>query len=734
MNRSFMRAAGLAAVVCVVLSAAPVLARASARAQVVVDLNRQPVALTLNASGIYRVSGAWLLQHGVNWSGMAAKSLAVTYLGKPVARSVSTKGVLGDSSTVEFYAPGVRTMYTSSAMYVLSNKPGMARQVARVRPGASHGGVTSYQASVAVGPTPDCSTQNGGCIYEPMAPGDKWFYGEVIANGGPSDLSTPVRLDHVVTAGRASLSVDVWGVTDFGGTFPQHDVQVLVNGHHVLELKFSGSVEQVQTASFPAQWLVSGANRVRILLPGTVKNQYDLDITDIREFSLSYPRALEAQNGSLAATLPRRSHVTIGGFDTRPIRVWSLKGGESRIVGGSRAAGVTGDYSVSFTTLRGGEYIANTEAAELAPSAAMPIPPTSYLTKGKADLLVIAPRTFWPALEPLVAYHEAHGLAVKLADVQDVFDRYGHAMFDANALRAYISQAIKTLGIRAVLLVGVDSYDYHHFLDCSSLGCSFNPRDVSLVPSLYSTDSFYGQIPSDELLVDVGGVPRIAIGRIPAVNATQVRTIVSRTLAFMKSPPKKRSAVMVAGTGDPGFATTSDALAAQLPPAYTVTKLDQPAATHKAARDGLLRAIGNGTTVADFVGHGNLEQWDQDPVLSVGDVKGLKPHPAGQLYFGWGCQTAYDVDPTDEALNARLLFRGGGVLTLGSTGLDLASPQSELAQAFFHEVFQDPGTATVGQALLRAEITVYSQDSSTEDPIRSYEIFGDPMLPVSALR
>jgi hypothetical protein len=188
-------------------------------------------------------------------------------------------------------------------------------------------------------------------------------------------------------------------------------------------------------------------------------------------------------------------------------------------------------------------------------------------------------------------------------------------------------------------------------------------------------DSYYGQIPSDELLVDTAG-------RIPAVTSAQLRTVVSRTMSMLRSPLRRRSAVMVAGTGDPGFAATSDSLASELPASYSVTKLDEPAVSHKAARTGLIQAIRKGVTVADFVGHGNLEQWDQNPVLSVGDVARLRPKPPGQLYFGWGCQTAYNVDPTDRALNARLPFKGGAALTLGSTGLDLATPQAELAQAF----------------------------------------------------
>jgi hypothetical protein len=724
----------LVAGIAIALAGVPVAAQARP-APTAVKLQTQPVLLSLDRGGVYHITGSWLAARGVSWSGMLGKDLAVTFEGKPVARLVSTSGPLTSGAYVEFFAPAVSTMYTSRAVYVLSSKLSLARGVATINAGAGHGKTRSYAASVAVGPKKNCATQNGGCLYEPMAPGDKWFYNEIIANGGSSDLKAKVAVDHQVRSGRARLSLDVWGVTDFGGAFPQHVIRAFLNGHRILQIAFSGSNEQVRSATFPQKWLVSGSNTVRLVLPGTVKNQYDLDIIDIRGFSLAYGRTPIAVHGALTANFPEERTATVSGFHSSNIRVWQLGASGAALVRGTHVSGAGRSHSVSFVAPAAGDYLAVDNAGWLTPTAVTPLPSTSYLLKGKAKLLVVAPRSFWPALYPLVAYHDSHGVPVKLADIGDVFDRFTAGMFDATAIRDYIQQAESQLGITAVLLVGADTYDYHHYIDCAHGGCPSNPQDVSLVPSLYTMDSFYGQIPSDELLVDnSSGAPSIAIGRIPAVTASEVKTIVNRTVSMMRHPSGKRSAVMVAGTGDPSFDTSSDALAAELPAGYGVTKLNEPATSNGAARSGLLKAIQSGVTIANFVGHGNLEQWDQNPVLSIGDVPRLHPNPSGQLYFGWGCQTAYDVDPTDRALNARLLFGGGAALTLGSTGLDLAQPQSELAVTFYHELFHDSSAVSVGQALERAEVSVSAADPGALDPIRSYEIFGDPMLPLTLLQ
>lgn len=696
-------------------------------------LSSRGVALTIAQPGLYRVSGSFLEAHGVSWNGELGRSIAVTADGHTIHRFMSTSGSLGPSSFVEFYGQPRNTMYRSTDTYDLTYDRRHAVAVGvEHQTRATGAAMTSYPALYTAAPTPGCSTASGGCVYEPMAPGGKWFYTQLIANAAPASENDTVNLSAVDPTGQASLRLDVWGVTDLGGPGPQHDIKVLVNNHFVLELSFSGSIEQIKAAVFPASWLRSGKNTVRLLLPGTVKNQYDLDITDVRDYTLQYPRMLQASEDTLTLDGRAGRRVDVRGLGDPQAEVWEIGPQVARVMGvvaGRRGRG----YAVRFIPRVSGTYVITGVTGLLRPAAVKRVRSTKYLVSGHARLLVISPRALWPALQPLIAYHRRHGLSVKLADVADVFTRFSHGEVNGGALRAYIAAAQRKLGTDSVLLVGGDTYDYHGYLNCPSLGCPSNPGNVSLVPSLYTMDSYYGQIPSDELLVDRNGAPGLAIGRIPAMTPSQVTTVVSRTLAVISHPVRPPVAVMSSGSGDPEFQATSASLAAELPSGYTVRTANEVAAGHKAARQTLLDAIKAGATLVNFVGHGNLEQWSQNPLLSISDVKKLHPSTAGQVYFGWGCQTAYDVDPTDMALNARLLFDSGAVLALGSTGLDLAQPQSELAQDFFHELFHDPAVKTVGQALQVAEDTVLKQDQGAEDPVRSYELFGDPELPVTTL-
>jgi hypothetical protein len=353
---------------------------------------------------------------------------------------------------------------------------------------------------------------------------------------------------------------------------------------------------------------------------------------------------------------------------------------------------------------------------------------------------MIGPPSLTAPLKQLVAYHQAHGLSVKVANVADVYTRFTSGVFDAQAIQDYITAARTTIGTRYVLLVGADTYDYRHHISCAKNACPANPTDTSYVPSLYARNDCsecFGAIPSDELYAGGSKGPQLAIGRIPATTPDQVQTVATKTLEYLNSSAVSRHAVFAAGGEDPEFTQSSNDLVGLLPSTYTSDRAYVSSLGAKAARDQLQKDIDAGDGIVNFVGHGNLEQWGQPPaLLTVGDVPHLTSRQSPSVFFGWGCQTAYDIDPTDQALNARLLFaaNGGAMLTLGSTGLDFAQVQAELAHQFFQELFHDASVTTVGQALEIAENKALAQDAATVDPVLSYELFGDPALPVQQLR
>lgn len=727
------RLARYAAVFAVLLTqAVAVPASHASGALAIRPLTQTGVALSVKKAGIYRIYGSFLKAHGISWDGLSGSSLALTSGGKAVPRYVSTRARLSDTSYLEFYGSALDTAYTSTNIYYLATNSQQARDAVSAS-GAPLGGRAAqyYQAQY---------NESRRTLYEPSAPGDPWFYAELESTGTPYAYVDKVNLPGLVPEGTAHLAVHVWGVTELPGQGPQHHFVAEVNGHRVAEIKFSGQVMKTVKAGFPGSWLTAGKNSIRFLLPGDVHNSENIDLLDVKTFTLTYRRAFVAEKGRLDAAVNPPGPVSVTQLRTGDVSIWRLAHGAVARLGGFQVTGSGHFYQARFGAKRSGTYSVSDSRALLKPKSVRAVRGTYYLLSGQAQMLVIGPPALTGPLQPLIKYHQDHGLTVKVANVADVYTRFTGGVFDAHAIQDYITAAITSLGTRSVLLVGADTYDYRRYVSCAKNACPANPGDSSYVPSLYARNDCsecFGQIPSDELYAGGSKGPRLAIGRIPATTPAQVQTVVTKTLDYLKASSVSRQAVFAAGGEDPEFDQSSNDLIGLLPPNYTPDRVFVSGLGAKGARERLQKDIDAGAGIVNFVGHGNLEQWGQPPaLLTVGDIPHLASRQSPSVFFGWGCQTAYDVDPTDQALNARLLFaaNGGAVLTLGSTGLDFAQVQAELAHQFFQELFHDTTVSTIGEALQIAENKALAQDPATVDPVLSYELFGDPALPVQALR
>jgi hypothetical protein len=697
------------------------------------------LTIAVEKTGLYRVSGSDLKSRGFSWNGVSSTNLTLTLEGKVVPIQVSSGSTLTDASFIEFYGSAARSQYTKRNVYVLRpvHTAGNTVATADATPGPGSP-IASFSSAV---------TESKRSIYEPAAQGDPWVFTTLTAIARqkkdgtlvpePVGQNVKLTLPGLVTTGQATLTVQLVGITNLGGTGPQHHLVVQVNGHGAGELKFTGYyLDRTLTTTVPASELTP-ITTLRLLLPDDVVNTYDADQIDIRTFTLKYPRALNAVAGHLTLGLNATKTVRVSGLRDSQVSVWETgTDAPTELTHVSVQPSGVG-YAATFAAPTKATYVVSDGQALLHPaSIGTALSPTSLL-QGSASLLIIAPQAFIKAITPLAAYHQQHGTTVKIASVESVYARFSGGVIDPNAIGAYIKQAKASIGTTAVLLVGGDTYDPLHYLKCRGTACPGNTTDSSFIPSLYTRDDYYGQVPSDELYVGGASGPTVAIGRIPAVTSAQVTLVVDKTLNVLQNGVAKRTAVFAAGDEEPDFQQTSQALASQLPADYSVTDAYIATAGAPGAKAALLGGINGGASLVNYVGHGNLEQWgNPPPLLTVGDVRKLTSSAPG-VFLGWGCQTAYHVDPTDLSLNVSLLFQpgSGAFLTLGSTGLDLPSPQAILAKHFYANVFGTPSTVTtIGEALRTAEMQTLADGQSNLPPVESYELFGDPMLPTSLLR
>jgi hypothetical protein len=136
----------------------------------------------------------------------------------------------------------------------------------------------------------------------------------------------------------------------------------------------------------------------------------------------------------------------------------------------------------------------------------------------------------------------------------------------------------------------------------------------------------------------------------------------------------------------------------------------------------------SGAWLLGYAGHGSLDRWGKEDVLSVESIAGLQAaETAPPIVLQLTCLTGYFAHPEIASISERLLLHPAGpVLLIAATSLTLSSSQQPFGINFLREL-QDPDVARIGDALQRAKLAL---DTGSSDSMReisdTYGLLGDP--------
>ncbi len=131
-----------------------------------------------------------------------------------------------------------------------------------------------------------------------------------------------------------------------------------------------------------------------------------------------------------------------------------------------------------------------------------------------ADYILITREAFLPSADPLIRFREEQGLRAVGVSVEDIFDEFGHGLFDPRAIKDFLSHAYhewKKPAPTYILLIGDASTDYRDH---------WNHGKPNHLPVHLSTTDL-GQTPDDNWYVCVEGddpLPEMFVGRLPGEN------------------------------------------------------------------------------------------------------------------------------------------------------------------------------------------------------------------------
>ncbi|HZT97297.1 MAG TPA: C25 family cysteine peptidase [Chloroflexota bacterium] len=782
------------------------------------------VKLTVEAEGIYRVTYGFLEAHGIQPSTLSLSHLQLSdsqgLVPLYLHRGAPSDSTFGPSDYVEFYGHPINNTYTTINAYMLEDVPGNGSQVTTVTSSVpsvtSSVGLASYtdqQRSLRSAPVSGIPNDTTNAAF-PSAGDQNWKEADLLVGFGGIEGACPsstvssssdsascavrFQLTNPVNGGTCSIRAPVEGYTDSASApTPAHELTLAVNGHTVSVAKSSNgsfiwhspsgqpAAVAVDTGTFPCSDLVPSnqLTYTSTLQPGVFQDE-----VLPQSFSISYRERLCATHNQVE-WIGSGGKFAVGGFSSATEEVWRIQGPSTEVMAGMKAvsggACAPGSHGVAFDDPGTGtaRYVATN--APLTPMTASRVDP-GPLTVGapkSAQYLIIANPALAGAVGPLVALHRSQGMTVRTVTVTSIYDQYrgatgtfvapgaagrpGDGYVDPLAIRAYVAYAHSHFGTRYVLLVGGDTFDYHNFFKCPSSGIcgSANPDNLSLMPSLYVNSTYSGLVASDnEYAVPPTSstdAPDLAIGRLPALSVTQLRTEVNRTVNFHSwLPAYKSRAVFTAGygssssycgqTGDPTFADTSTQMAAALPKGFSVSAYyDNGDTSHDdAIKQDLMKSWDAGQEIVNFTGHGNLTEWSScGGILKAPDVSLLTNSDKPALVFQWGCQATDYLDPRAASnLDLQLLnavdSKGnptGAVLTLGSSGEDLAVPQATLAGGtseltpdgtpyFYGYLAKGDSVGTALELAKDGMVKLHGSDGDYMDVVRSYNILGDPAL------
>jgi hypothetical protein len=542
---------------------------------------------------------------------------------------------------------------------------------------------------------------------------DPWFW-ELVMSGTSKDFPVPV-IDLAATEG-ATIVVALQGTSDFDGV-EDHHVRVSVNGVPLGDVTFDGKKSRLLEADVPPDVLLEGASSLRIENVGDTGASYSTVMVDWIEL-----RYWRRARGSLLGEWDARgtARVERGASSkvldvTSDVPIW--------LTGVARDP----DGTLRFATEQGHTYAVVT--APLTPEVRRAAPPRLRSPNRRADYVAVGPAELLATVRPLLDHRRAQGLSVEVAAIEDVYDEFGHGESRPEALRDFLRWAYhewRAPALRCVLLVGDASYDFRDDLGTGKKN-HVPPWMVRTTYLWTASDPVYASVNGDDLLPDV------AIGRLPAANAGELRVLVEKVLAYERGE-LDLSGPIVLVTDNPDeagdFVANAEALARGTLAGREVRML-HTSVLGGAMRSEIRAAFDEGASALSYIGHGGIHLWADENFFNTGDVAALAPEPSQPLLLTLNCLNGYFHFPYFDSLAEALVKAEGrgAIAAFAPSGLSLDAPAHLFHRALL-EALLHGGHERLGDAVLTAQ-KAYASTGAFPELLSIYHLLGDPALRIA---
>ncbi len=723
-------------------------------------VNGAALRIYISQRGMHRLTYSDLSAAGVPLASTNVSAFAIYYLGQPVDIQVLDRNGnnrFDADDLVIFYAEPYQGRYMTRNVYWFSYGAGSgARMQTRARtPSGGEPVVTSITQTSRV----EVDKVYVSDIQRPIDE-DHYYDNSLYANAAYPTVTRTYSLpvDDLVTSGAASLRASVYGGKVQGAATDQ-SMAIRVNGNNAGTYKWKGKTGYTASTGVSGAWLTDGVTQVTLeaALSQLPALSYYWIYPDWVELTYTATADAEADRIYIEAAPAGANKVVVTGFSSPDVHVYDVRNPRQPVqltTVQSQPAGGSNTIHFWDADLPNPSYYLATEAALLAPAEIQADTPSSWQSPSRnASYIAIVHSDLWNAVQPLLDFRQAEGLAVAKVNIQDVYDEFSYGLVDPEAIRAFLTYAYQNWRSDGsppeyVMLVGDGHHDFKN---------AENSTLKNLIPPyLVDIDPWIGETAADNRFVSVDSptdfLPEMHIGRVSAQDAAGVNAFVNKVLAYEGAPGGawQSNVAFIAddcnnAVGD--FNAISELIRKNwLPAQYNASRTyyrvptagdNCPNAnyTDPAAMKNAIKTVYNGQNLMlQWFGHGSRFRWGYSSSLfNYEDIPALAPNTVWPVVMHYTCYTGYfhNVYQNLQSLAETELTTAnrGSVASYAATGQHLGVDELVMNEGVNKALFYDR-LPRIGQVIDSARYFYFANSPVYLDLIDSSVLFGDPALKV----
>jgi len=391
------------------------------------------------------------------------------------------------------------------------------------------------------------------------------------------------------------------------------------------------------------------------------------------------------------------------------------------------------------------------------------------------DYLILTQPSLMTQAQRLATYHQTiNGYNVQVVDVNKIYNEFSSGSKDITAIRDFITKLNTTSGsMKYVFILGDTSYDFkNRIANNTDVIPSYQSEFSSNLTNSYVTDDYF-VMTKPQSVNNLSQIPDLPIGRLPAANIQEAKTMIDKTLAYYNALPGQSNPFgewrmkldFVAdddfegtgpkqpnGTEVPGpfhylvdYAINQNFSDTEKPE-YNIRKLFLDAFPNVTSSGGprypqvnqaITNDMGNSLYLFYF-GHGGINGWAQERVLTSTEVQGFNNFTSVYSRFPFvstiTCEFTLWDDPNTFSVGEQLIKHstGGAANMITSSRKISVDYGRKFTPIFTKNLFSltSDDFISIGNAHLKARKDFYTGYGSSSEPLK-VNFLGDPAMKMS---